>query len=130
LWSAVLAGYALVILGALVPGGTQVKCNQQCDAGYSADVDDCRFQFNTPADADALTDCIQQARDDDDALYEKGMPIRREVLGPEYVDASCTSFAARNASSAVDLRNRTRPFGRRKSACPIRRIARCPAFGV
>jgi 4-carboxymuconolactone decarboxylase len=25
---------------------------------------------------------------DDDALYEKGMPIRREVLGPEYVDAS------------------------------------------
>ena len=25
---------------------------------------------------------------DDDALYRKGMPIRREVLGPEYVDAS------------------------------------------
>jgi hypothetical protein len=41
-----------------------MKCNQQCDAGYSADVDDCRIQFNTPADADALTDCIQRARDD------------------------------------------------------------------
>ena len=64
MWSAVLAGYALVMLGALAPGGTLVKCNQQCDAGYSADVDDCRFQFNTPADADDLTDCIQQARDD------------------------------------------------------------------
>src|SRR6185312_1135698 len=25
---------------------------------------------------------------DDDALFEKGMPIRREVLGPAYVDAS------------------------------------------
>jgi len=25
---------------------------------------------------------------DDDALFHKGMPIRREVLGPEYVDAS------------------------------------------
>ena len=25
---------------------------------------------------------------EDDALFEKGMPIRREVLGPEYVDAS------------------------------------------
>lgn len=25
---------------------------------------------------------------DDDALFEKGLPIRREVLGAEYVDAS------------------------------------------
>jgi len=25
---------------------------------------------------------------DDDALFQKGMPIRREVLGPDYVDAS------------------------------------------
>jgi hypothetical protein len=25
---------------------------------------------------------------DDDALFQKGMPIRREVLGLEYVDAS------------------------------------------
>jgi 4-carboxymuconolactone decarboxylase len=25
---------------------------------------------------------------DDDALFQRGMPIRREVLGPEYVDAS------------------------------------------
>jgi 4-carboxymuconolactone decarboxylase len=25
---------------------------------------------------------------EDHALFEKGMPIRREVLGPEYVDAS------------------------------------------
>jgi hypothetical protein len=51
LWTSVLAGYALVTLGALAPGSTHVKCNQQCNAGYSADVDDCRFQFNTPADA-------------------------------------------------------------------------------
>ena len=25
---------------------------------------------------------------EDDALFQKGMPIRREVLGPEYVDSS------------------------------------------
>ena len=25
---------------------------------------------------------------DDDALFQKGMPIRREVLSPDYVDAS------------------------------------------
>ena len=25
---------------------------------------------------------------DDEALFQKGMPIRREVLGPDYVDAS------------------------------------------
>ena len=25
---------------------------------------------------------------EDEALFQKGMPIRREVLGPEYVDAS------------------------------------------
>ena len=64
LWSSVLAGCTLVTLGTLAPGGPHVKCNQQCEAAYSADVDDCRFQFNTPADADALTDCIQRARDD------------------------------------------------------------------
>jgi 4-carboxymuconolactone decarboxylase len=25
---------------------------------------------------------------EDEALFQKGMPIRREALGPEYVDAS------------------------------------------
>lgn len=29
-----------------------------------------------------------QADQPDQALFEKGMPIRREVLGPDYVDAS------------------------------------------
>jgi hypothetical protein len=28
---------------------------------------------------------------EDDALFQKGMPIRREVLGAEYVDASIGS---------------------------------------
>jgi hypothetical protein len=52
------------MLGALVPGGTHVKCNQQCHAGYSADEDDCRYQYGTPADTDALANCIREARDD------------------------------------------------------------------
>jgi hypothetical protein len=28
---------------------------------------------------------------DDEALFQKGMPIRREVLGPEYVDGPTRS---------------------------------------
>jgi 4-carboxymuconolactone decarboxylase len=42
----------------------------------------------------SATDCPQNGGKrgedvaEDDALFEKGMPIRREVLGPEYVDAS------------------------------------------
>jgi hypothetical protein len=64
LWTLALAGYALVTLGMLAPGGPHANCNQQCDAGYFSDVDDCRYQYSTPADADALADCIREARDD------------------------------------------------------------------
>jgi len=31
---------------------------------------------------------MEKTMADDDALFRKGMPIRREVLGPDYVDAS------------------------------------------
>jgi hypothetical protein len=34
------------------------------------------------------TDKESKMAGEDDALFQKGMPIRREVLGPEYVDAS------------------------------------------
>jgi hypothetical protein len=48
LWTLALAGYTLVTLATLAPGGARVKCNQQCDAAYSADVDDCWYQYSTP----------------------------------------------------------------------------------
>jgi hypothetical protein len=86
LWTSVLAGYALVTLGALAPGGTHVKCNQQCDAGHSADVDDCRYQYGTPADTDALAHCIKEAREDyrncldDCAGAEISLPRRRILV--------------------------------------------------
>src|SRR5438046_10388505 len=49
-----------------------------CDIGRE------RHPRGTPASV------LQEGEDmaDDDALFQKGMPIRREVLGPEYVDAS------------------------------------------
>jgi hypothetical protein len=47
LWTLALAGYTLVALATLAPGGARVKCNQQCDAAYSADVDDCWYQYST-----------------------------------------------------------------------------------
>ena len=74
------------MLGALVPGGTQAKCNQQCDAGYSADEDDCRYQYGTPADTDALAHCIREALEDyrncldDCADAEFSLPRRRMLV--------------------------------------------------
>jgi hypothetical protein len=65
LWSSVLLGYTLVTLGTLAPGAAHAKCGEHCDASYSPDIDDCRFQYYGPAaDADDLADCIQEARND------------------------------------------------------------------
>jgi hypothetical protein len=48
-----------------MPDAGRATCGQKCDLSYSADIDDCRFQYgNDPADADALADCIQEAKDD------------------------------------------------------------------
>ena len=48
-----------------MPDAGRATCGQKCDLSYSADIDGCRFQYgNDPADADALADCIQEAKDD------------------------------------------------------------------
>jgi hypothetical protein len=61
----VLVGCILLTLGMLMPDAGRATCGQKCDLSYSADIDDCRFQYgNDPADADALADCIQEAKDD------------------------------------------------------------------
>ena len=96
MWTSVLTGYALVTLGALAPASTHVKCNQQCDAGYSADVDDCRFQFNTPADADALTDCIQRARDDYRSCLDDCASAAISLPGWRILVAVAPTMAARS----------------------------------
>ena len=63
LWSRVLVGCILLTLGMLMPDAGRATCGQKCDLSYSADIDDCRFQYgNDPADADALADCIQEAK--------------------------------------------------------------------
>ena len=65
MWSWVLVGCILLTLGMLMPDAGRATCGQKCDLSYSADIDGCRFQYgNDPADADALADCIQEAKDD------------------------------------------------------------------
>jgi hypothetical protein len=62
----VLVGCILFLtLGTLMPDAGRATCGRKCDASYSSDVDDCRYQYgDDPADADDLTNCVQQARDD------------------------------------------------------------------
>ena len=61
----VLVGCILLTLGMLMPDAGRATCGQKCDLSYLADIDGCRFQYsNDPADADALADCIQEAKDD------------------------------------------------------------------
>jgi hypothetical protein len=65
LWIWVLVGCIVLTLGMLMPDAGRATCGQKCDLSYSADIDGCRFQYgNDPADADALADCIQEAKDD------------------------------------------------------------------
>ena len=58
-----------------------------------------------------------------DALFDKGMPIRREVLGPEYVDASMAradefmmSFQRATTAWAWGWAWATRPWTARRAA--------------
>jgi hypothetical protein len=65
LWSWVLVGCIVLTLGTLMPDAGRATCGRKCDVSYSSDIDGCRLQFgDDPADADALTDCIQEATDD------------------------------------------------------------------
>jgi hypothetical protein len=65
-----LAGLALVAVimvavGALPLRTAHATCGEECDGQYSSAIDDCRSQYgDDPADADDLTNCVQQARDD------------------------------------------------------------------
>jgi hypothetical protein len=59
-----LVGCILLTLAMLAPD-TVRACGGQCDAGYSTDIDDCRLHYSDdPADADDLSNCIQEAKDE------------------------------------------------------------------
>ena len=59
-----LLGCILLTISMVAPDTARVTCDRQCDASYSSDVDDCRLQHgDDPADADELTNCIQEAKD-------------------------------------------------------------------
>jgi hypothetical protein len=60
-----LVGCILLTLGMLAPDTVRPTCGRQCDASYSTDIDNCRLQYSDdPADADDLTNCVQEAKDD------------------------------------------------------------------
>ena len=63
--SSVLVACILLMLGALTPSKGRATCGEECDGQYSSAIDDCHSQYgDDPADADDLTNCIQEARDD------------------------------------------------------------------
>ena len=58
----ILLAYVLAAFGTL-PGTANATCGEECDAQYSSNVDDCHSNYGEdPADADDLTNCIQEAR--------------------------------------------------------------------
>jgi hypothetical protein len=60
-----LVGCILLTLGMLAPNTVRATCARQCDASYSADIDNCHLQYgDDPADTDDLTNCVQEAKDD------------------------------------------------------------------
>ena len=61
---ALVAGI-MVAVGVLPLRTAYATCGEECDGQYSSAIDDCRSQYgDDPADADDLTNCIQEARDD------------------------------------------------------------------
>jgi hypothetical protein len=57
--------FVLATLAMVPPSIAIAGCGEECDAGYSSEIDDCRTQYgDDPSDADDLAACIQGARDD------------------------------------------------------------------
>ena len=80
-----LAGYILVALTLMSPGAANATCGEECDGQYASEIDDCHSQYgDDPRDADDLTNCIQEARDnyrsclDDCALAAISVPQWRK----------------------------------------------------
>jgi hypothetical protein len=61
---ALVAGIMIAVV-ALPLRSAPAACGEECDGQYSSAIDDCRSQYgDDPADADDLTNCIQEAKDD------------------------------------------------------------------
>jgi hypothetical protein len=61
LQSLALVAVIMVAVGALPLRTAHATCGEECDGQYSSAIDDCRSQYgDDPADADDLTNCIQE----------------------------------------------------------------------
>jgi len=61
---ALIAGIIIAVV-ALPLRTAPAACGEECDGQYSSAIDDCRYHYgDDPADADDLTNCIQEARED------------------------------------------------------------------
>jgi hypothetical protein len=59
-----LVGCFVMAICMFSPPVPLAACGEQCDAKYASNIDECHMQFGgDPADAEELTDCIQEARD-------------------------------------------------------------------
>ena len=86
--SLALVAAVIVAVGALPLRTAHSACGEECDSQYSSAIDDCRSQYgDDPADADDLTNCIQEAKDDyrscldDCASAAISLPLRWRSAG-------------------------------------------------
>jgi hypothetical protein len=114
LQSLALVAVIMVAVGALPLRTAHATCGEECDGQYSSAIDDCRSQYGDgPADADDLTNCIQEAKDD-----------YRNCLDD---CASAAIFATRSAYPWWRLRP---PCGSDRSVGVRRAIELQPALGL
>src|SRR5271155_3785718 len=82
-----LIACSLVTIAMVSQSTANATCGEECYGQYSSAIDDCRSQYgDDPADADDLTNCIQEARDDyrscldDCASAAISLPRQRSLL--------------------------------------------------
>jgi hypothetical protein len=60
----IVSACVLAMLTIVSPGAANATCGEECDGQYASEIDDCHSQYgDDPRDADDLTNCIQEARD-------------------------------------------------------------------
>jgi len=108
----------VLLLAALAPSKGRATCGEECDGQYSSAIDDCRLQYgDDPADADDLTNCIQDVRDDyrsclDDCAAMISPPRWRAVL------LAASEHRSRSVAREFQREHPCPSTGRMTGACP------------
>jgi hypothetical protein len=95
--SLALVAAVIVAVGALPLRTAHSACGEECDSQYSSAIDDCRSQYgDDPADADDLTNCIQEAKDDYRSCLDDCASAAISLPGWRILVAVAPTMAARS----------------------------------